>query len=58
MLPIYPILANSVTRTREKNGYLVYQLLCNNIVRIVIDECKKKLGVVILISMDMNRTFS
>lgn len=46
ILHIYPILTNFVTQ-EKKNGYFVYQSLCNNIVRIVVDECKKKPGVVI-----------
>lgn len=47
ILHIYPILTNFVTQQEKKNGYFVYQSLCNNIVRIVVDECKKKPGVVI-----------
>lgn len=39
-------MTNFVTQ-EKKNGYFVYQSLCNNIVRIVVDECKKKPGVVI-----------
>lgn len=39
-------MSNFVTQ-EKKNGYFVYQSLCNNIVRIVVDECKKKPGVVI-----------
>lgn len=57
MLNIYPLLANFVTHEKKRifNWYINY---CAITLLGTTDECKKKPGVVILISMDMNRTYS
>lgn len=59
MLNIYPLLANFVTHEKKK-GYLIGINInyCAITLSGTTDECKKKPGVVILISMDMNRTYS
>lgn len=51
ILHIYPILTNFVTQ-EKKNGYFVYQSLCNNIVRMQ-KETRSCYIVVIMLS-DIN----